>query len=96
MNVTMILIVIGASGKITKGSLKGLEDMEVGGRNHPKYSIIENGQNTEKSLGDSRRFAVAQTPVKDHLITLLWEKLKEIIVIINKKLKELLSRLPTL
>ena len=31
---------------------------------HPNYSIIENGQNTEKSPGELRRFAVTQTPVK--------------------------------
>ena len=30
--VTIILIVIGAFGKVTKGLLKGLENMEVGGR----------------------------------------------------------------
>ena len=32
MNVTIVPIVIGALGTITKGLLKGLEDMEVGGR----------------------------------------------------------------
>ena len=32
MKVTIILIVIGAFGTITKGLLKGLEDLEVGGR----------------------------------------------------------------
>ena len=31
---------------------------------HPKYSIIGIGQNTEKSPGDLRRIAVTQTPVK--------------------------------
>ena len=29
---TIILIVLGAFGTVTKGSLKGLEDLEVGGR----------------------------------------------------------------
>ena len=38
---------------------------------HPNYSIVENGQNTEKSPGESRRLAVTQTPVKDHQITLM-------------------------
>ncbi len=33
---------------------------------HPNSSIIEKGQNTEKSPGDMRRLAVTQTPVKDH------------------------------
>ena len=40
---------------------------------HPNYSIIENGQNTEKSPGDWRRFAVTQTPVKDHQMSLMWK-----------------------
>ena len=31
MKVTIIPIVIGAFGKVTKGLLKGLEDLEVGG-----------------------------------------------------------------
>ncbi len=32
MKVTIVLIVIGAFGTITKGLLKGLEDLEVDGR----------------------------------------------------------------
>ena len=32
MKMTIVLIVIGAFGTITKGLLKGLEDLEVGGR----------------------------------------------------------------
>ena len=32
MKVTIVLIVIGAKGPIAKGLLKGLEDLEVGGR----------------------------------------------------------------
>ena len=31
MKVTIITIVIGAFGKVTKGLVKGLEDLEVGG-----------------------------------------------------------------
>ena len=33
---------------------------------HPNNSIIENGQNTEKSPEDLGRLAVTQSPVKDH------------------------------
>ena len=33
-------------------------------RDLPNYSIIEIGQNTEKSPGDLKRLAVTQTPVK--------------------------------
>ena len=32
MKVTIMPIVIGALGRVTKGLLKGLEDLEVGGR----------------------------------------------------------------
>ncbi len=38
---------------------------------HLNYSIIEIGQNTEKSPGDFRRLAVTQTPVNDHQLTLM-------------------------
>ena len=64
MTVTIIPIVIGAFGTVTKGSLKGLEDLEVGGR---VETIVENGLN----IGDLRRLAVTQTPVKDHQLTLM-------------------------
>ena len=40
-------------------------------RDHPNYDIIENVQNTEKSPGHLRRFAVTQTPVKDYQLTLM-------------------------
>ena len=53
MQVTIIPIVIGAFGTVTKGLLRGLEYLEVSGTggDHPNDSIIENGQNTEKSPG---------------------------------------------
>ena len=38
---------------------------------HPNDSIIENGQNTEKSSGDLKRLAVTQTPVKGQQLTLI-------------------------
>ena len=41
------------------------------GGDHPNDSIIENGQNTEKSPGDLKRLAVIQTPVKNHRLTLM-------------------------
>ena len=37
---------------------------------HPNYSIIKNGQNTEKSPGDLRKLVVTHTP------TLLWKTQK--------------------
>ena len=74
MKVTIVPIVIGAFGTVTKGLLKGLEDLEVGG-DHPNNSIIENGQSTEKSPGDLGRLTVTQSPVKDHHLTLMWKSL---------------------
>ena len=38
---------------------------------HSNYSIIENGQNTEKSPGNLRRLVVAQTPMKIHQLKLM-------------------------
>ena len=56
MKVTFIPIVIGAFGTVTKALSKGLEDLEI--RDYPNYYIFENGQNTEKGPGDSRRLTV--------------------------------------
>ena len=38
---------------------------------HPNYSIVEVGQNTEKSPGDFRRHAVTQTPVNNHQLKMV-------------------------
>ena len=73
MKVTIIPVVIGAFGTVTKGLLNRpgrFRSWRPSG-DHPNNSIIENGQNTEKSLGDLRRLAVTQTPVKDHQLTLM-------------------------
>ena len=44
---------------------------------HPNNSIIEDGQNTEKSCGDLRRLDVTQIPVEKHHLTLMRKTLKE-------------------
>ena len=59
IKVTVIPIVIGALSTVTKSLLKGLGNKRTSG-DHPDNSIVEIGQNTEKSLG-----FVSQTPVKD-------------------------------
>ena len=66
MKVTIIPIVIGAFGIVTKGVLKGLEDFEFGGR-------IETIQTTLLRMArilrrDLKRLAVTLTLVKDHHI----------------------------
>ena len=50
----------------------GLEKKKTSG-NHPNYYIIENGQDTEKSPGDLGRLAVTQTPMRNHLLKLMWK-----------------------
>ena len=69
---TIITIVIGAFGTVTKGLLKGrgLGSWRTS-RDYPNDSILENGQDTEKSPGDLRRHVVSQTPVKNHRLTLM-------------------------
>ena len=53
-------------------SCQGLEDLEIRGRveSIQTTAFIEIVQNPEKSPGDSQRFAVTQTPVKYHQLTL--------------------------
>ena len=48
----------------------GLGNKRTSG-DHPNYGIVEIGQNTEKSPGDSRRLAVTQTPMKNQQVTLV-------------------------
>ena len=38
---------------------------------HPNYSIVENGLNSDKCPGNLWRLADTQTPVKDHQLTLM-------------------------
>ena len=68
MKVTIIPIVIGAFGTVTRGLLKGLEDVEVGVR----VETIE----TKALLRAARILRrVLETPVKDHQLKLMWKTL---------------------
>ena len=71
MKVTIVPIVIGALGTISKGLLKDLEDMEFGGRIETiqKTALLRTARILRRVLGDSRRLAVTQTPVKNHQLT---------------------------
>ena len=77
MKMKILPIVISALGTVTKDWQKnrGLGNKRTRGDN-PNYSLVEIGQNTEKSTGDLRRLAVTQTPMKDHQITLMWKTWK--------------------
>ena len=46
-------------------------------RDHPNHSIVDIGQNT-KSPGELRRFAVTQTPVRNHQLMLMRRTLKSV------------------
>ena len=68
-------------GTITKGLVKGLENLEI--RGQVKTRLQQKiGQNTEKSHGELRRLAVTKTPVENHYLMLVWKTLKGIIMII--------------
>ena len=72
MKVIVIPIVIGSLGSHQKiGIGTGRFGNKRTSGDHPNYSIIKIGQNTEKSPEDLRRLAVTQTPVKDHQLMLM-------------------------
>ena len=71
MRVVVIPIIIVALCTVTKGLEQGLGDLEIRGRVETILTIIEIGQNTEKSPGDLIRLAVTQTPEKNHPLTLI-------------------------
>ena len=72
-NVKAIQITTDTLGTIPKGLINGLEELEIGktSRKHLSYSLIEIGQNTEKSTTDLKILAVTQTPAKDHQLKLV-------------------------
>ena len=76
MKETVIPIVVGALGTVTKRLVKRQEDLEIKGRVETNYSIVEIGQDTEKSPGNLRRLVI-KIPVNDHRLTLMWETLIE-------------------
>ena len=56
-------------------STRGLRNKRTS-RDHPKYTIVNISQNTEKSAEDLRRLAVTQTQVKNHHLALVWKTLR--------------------
>ena len=71
MKVTLIPSVIGSFGRLEKET--GRNGNRRRSRDHPNYSIIKIGQNTEKNPGDLRRLAVIS-----HQLTLALKSLKRI------------------
>ena len=58
----------------------GLGNKRTSG-DHPNYSIVKIGWNTEKSPGDLNRLVVTQTLVRNHWLTLVWKTQKGITII---------------
>ena len=87
MKVMFILIVIDALGTVTKGLIKGLEDLGIRGQGETiqTTALLRSTRILRRVLetwGDLRRLAVTQTSVKDHQLKLMWKILKEKIIII--------------
>ena len=77
------------SPKMLNTRTGGLGNKRTNG-DHPNYSIVEIGRNTEKSRGDLRRLAVIQIPVRNHQETLVWKTLKREKIIRNDLYKSVI------
>ena len=77
--VTIIPTLIDALDTVTKGLIKGRDDMEIKEREEiiQSTALLRSARILRKFLGDLRRLVVIQTPVKDHQLTLMWKTLKE-------------------
>ena len=78
MKVTIISIGIGAFGTVTKGLLKGLEDLEVGGRveTNQTTALLRTARILRRVL-ETRRLAVTQTSVNGHQLMLMLKTLMD-------------------
>ena len=73
MKVTIIPIVIGAFGTVSKGLLKGLEDLEVGGRVETIQMtvLLRTARLLRRVLETRGDLLSLKTPVKDHQLMLM-------------------------
>ena len=72
-----MLVVIGAFGAITKGLLKGLEDLEVGGRVETiKTTALLRTARILRQSWRLEKTSITQTPMKNHQLTLMKKTLK--------------------
>ena len=72
MKVTVIPVVTGALGTITKRLKSGPGDLDIRGRGETLQTtdFFQIGQNTEECPGNLRRLNVTQTPVENHQLIL--------------------------
>ena len=73
MKVTIIPIVNGAFGTLSKGVLTGLENLDVVGRRETSQTTAVLRTALILSPGALRRLPVSQNPVNDHQQTLMWK-----------------------
>ena len=64
MKVTLVGALVTVPQRLGKGD--GRHGNQRPSGDLPDYRILKIGQNTEKSPGDLNKFAVTQTPAKDH------------------------------
>ena len=76
---TIIPIVIGALSTVTIGLIQGLEDLEIRGwvETIQTTALLRSARILRRVLETWDDFAVTQTPLKDHPLTLMWRTLKE-------------------
>ena len=79
MKVTIVPIVIGVLGTITKGLLKGLEDLESGGQvdTIQMATLLRTARILRRVLETWGHFLSVKLPVKNDQLTLMWKTLKE-------------------
>ena len=79
MKVTIVPIVIGALGTITKALLKGLEDLEDGGRVETiqMTALLGTARILRRVLEIWGDLLSLKSPMKNHQLTLMWKTLKE-------------------
>ena len=77
MQVTIIPIVIGAFGTVTKGLLKGLEDLEVGGRVETiqTTAFLKTARILRRVLGRLEETCCHSNSSENHHLTLMWKTL---------------------
>ena len=80
MKVTFMPIIIGALGTVTKGLIKGLEDLEIKGRVETiqTTALLRSVRILRRVLETRGDLAVTQTSVKGHQPMLMWRILKEL------------------
>ena len=79
MQVTIIPILIGGFSTVTKGLLKGLEDLEVGGRVETiqTTALLRTARILRRVLGTWGDLLSLQSPLEDHQLALMWKTFKE-------------------